>query len=157
MRGRRKEVERERGRNSLEESSFSKGLPVYFQIARPAKGINVGAKTARPCHFPARLPPTEKVTMSSRLYVLHMWIDPAARDIYRVSRWVVITVANCRISSQVSTDMKFWEIKIILSHRETLFFLALYTTFFLDIIVEPNGRGFRLRHWSMATPLYPRG
>lgn len=85
-----------RGRNSLEESSFSKGLSVYFQIARPAKGINVGAKTARPCHFPARLPPTEKVTMSSRLYVLHMRTDPAAREIYRVSRWIVITVANRR-------------------------------------------------------------
>lgn len=58
-----------------------KGLSVYFQIARPARGINVGAKTARPCHFPARLPPTEKVTMSSRLYVSHMCADLVTRDI----------------------------------------------------------------------------
>ena len=73
----KKERERERERESESESESdpdtreaSKGVAVYFQIVRPAKGINIGAKTAHPCHFPAPLPPTEKVTMSSRLYIL---------------------------------------------------------------------------------------
>lgn len=82
-----------RGRNSLVRGKqLLKGLPVYFQIARPAKGINVGAETARPCHFPARLPPTEKVTMSSRLYVPHMFTDPTTRDIRGVplSRFTIM-------------------------------------------------------------------
>ena len=76
-RERERERERKRERESESESESdpdtreaSKGVAVYFQIVRPAKGINIGAKTAHPCHFPAPLPPTEKVTMSSRLYIL---------------------------------------------------------------------------------------
>lgn len=67
-----KEYEREKkseSKNDPDTREASKGVAVYFQIARPAKGINVGAKTAHPCLFPAPLPPTEKVTMSSRLYI----------------------------------------------------------------------------------------
>lgn len=68
----------------------SKGVAVYFQIVRPAKGINVGAKTAHPCRFPAPLPPTEKVTMSSRLYI------PFLVSIYVV--WAVYARKKTRIA-----------------------------------------------------------
>jgi len=69
---RKREREREKETTTLcarirERIQFLKGLSVYFQIARRAKEINVAARTTRPCYFPARLPPTEKVTMSSRL------------------------------------------------------------------------------------------
>ena len=68
-REREREKKKSESKNDPDTREASKGVAVYFQIVRPAKGINVGAKTAHPCLFPAPLPPTEKVTMSSRLYI----------------------------------------------------------------------------------------
>ena len=84
-----KERERERERESDPDTQAredSKGVAVYFQIVRPAKGINVGAKTAHPCRFPAPLPPTEKVTMSSRLYIPFLVSVSASSEPYTRER-----------------------------------------------------------------------